>query len=59
LYQLIIQDNGTAVKKEQSSGIGLANISDRVASFNGNLNISTEKGFRIFISIPKNMEGER
>lgn len=59
LYQLVIQDNGTAVKKEQTSGIGLTNISDRVASFNGNLNISTEKGFRIFISIPKNMEGDR
>lgn len=57
LYQLVIQDNGTAVSKEQRSGIGLANISDRVASFSGNLNISTEKGFRIFISIPKNTEG--
>jgi signal transduction histidine kinase len=53
LYQLIIQDNGTLVSKEQSSGIGLANISDRVAAFKGNLNIRTEKGFRIFISIPK------
>ena len=57
LYQLIIQDNGTTVSKEQSSGIGLANISDRVSSFKGNLNISTEKGFRIFISIPKNSGG--
>jgi len=58
LYQLIVQDNGTAAGKEPRSGIGLANIADRVASFNGNLNISSEKGFRIFVSIPKNTEGE-
>lgn len=34
-------------------GIGLQNIKDRVASLNGILNISCEKGFSIFISIPK------
>lgn len=36
-----------------SGGIGLRNIADRVAALNGNLNISADGGFRIFISIPK------
>lgn len=53
LYQLVIQDNGTASGEISESGIGLKNIADRVAALNGNLNISSQKGFRIFISIPK------
>lgn len=54
LYQMIIQDNGTDIKYSSNNGIGLKNISDRVAAFNGNLNISTDNGFRVFISIPRN-----
>ena len=65
LYQLVIQDNGTLVSyrnedqiQEKTSyaikkGIGLKNIEDRVTALNGNINISFNKGFRIFISIPK------
>jgi signal transduction histidine kinase len=53
LYQLVVQDNGTTMGMSEKRGIGLTNISDRVDALNGNVNISTENGFRIFISIPK------
>lgn len=53
LYQLVIQDNGTNSRYKSENGIGLKNIKDRVFAVDGNVNISTDKGFRIFISIPK------
>jgi signal transduction histidine kinase len=55
LYQLIIKDNGTKGSYDSENGIGIKNISDRVTSLGGNINISTENGFRIFISIPKKL----
>lgn len=51
LYQLVIKDNGTT-SKAASDGIGLKNIIDRVEALNGYVHISSENGFRIFISIP-------
>lgn len=53
LYQLVIQDNGTQSKDTSEEGIGLKNITDRVVSIGGNVNISKDNGFRIFISAPK------
>lgn len=65
LYQLVLQDNGTQGNSQGSNitrneagsktekGIGLKNIVDRVAAIEGNVNISFNRGFRIFISIPK------
>jgi signal transduction histidine kinase len=57
LYQLVIKDNGTVKKKgsenDDEKGIGLKNISDRIADLGGILNISHENGFKIFISVPK------
>lgn len=53
LYQLVIQDNGSSCCYNSENGIGIKNITDRVAAVSGNVNISTDKGFRIFISIPK------
>lgn len=53
LYQLVIQDNGAKSSYNSENGIGLKNISDRVDAVGGNVNISTDRGFRIFISIPK------
>lgn len=53
LFQLVVQDNGTRINYANDKGIGLKNISDRVAAFNGNMNLSFDKGFRIFISVPK------
>jgi signal transduction histidine kinase len=68
MYQLIIHDNGTldkdtkdilirAFEKQQfGDGMGLRNIIDRVKSFDGNINISCDNGFKLFISIPKKQE---
>lgn len=53
LCQLIIQDNGTQSRYNSENGIGIKNIKDRVAAIGGNVNISADKGFRIFISTPK------
>lgn len=53
-YQLVVQDNGSLGSYNSENGIGIKNISDRVAALGGNININTENGFRIFISVPKN-----
>lgn len=64
MYQLIIEDNGIIGKDAGSrildqlnnrnfQGMGLQNISDRVKGYNGNMNISLDKGFQLFIMIPK------
>lgn len=65
MYQLVIHDydgsNENAEQKKSSSdsasdhevGMGLENIRSRVESVNGTLTISTDNGFRIFVSIPK------
>lgn len=56
LYQLLIEDNGTSGKPLTESGIGLINMRDRIWSLNGNIQISSDHGFRIFITVPKQME---
>lgn len=53
LYQLIIEDNGSKSPPQTEDGLGLLNMRDRVAALNGQIQIQTEKGFRIFITIPK------
>ena len=63
LYQLIIYDNGviqnrdyieTCIKLENNRlGMGLSGMVDRVNELNGIINFSMDKGFRIFISIPR------
>lgn len=52
LYQLCIEDNGT-VPSTLGNGIGLSNMTERVRSLNGNIQITTTNGFKIFITIPK------
>jgi signal transduction histidine kinase len=52
-YQLIIRDNGVVKDYNIENGIGIRNILDRVAALKGNVNINTDNGFKIFISIPK------
>lgn len=54
LFQLVIQDNGSKASYKSENGIGIKNITDRVDTIGGNVNITTERGFRIFISVPKN-----
>lgn len=52
LYQLCIEDNGTRTKTD-GSGIGLSNMRERVLALNGNIQISSDRGFKIFITVPK------
>lgn len=52
-YQLIIADNGVVEGYNIEKGIGIRNILDRTSALGGNVNINTDNGFKIFISIPK------
>lgn len=51
-YQLIVKDNGTDIKINDT-GIGLANITDRVNAMKGTLKISTDNGFKLLITVAK------
>lgn len=51
-YQFIITDNGTNISV-QHTGIGLINMQERVEQLHGHFSLTTEQGFHIFISIPK------
>ncbi len=58
LYQLIIEDNGRGEQKQQGrKGIGIRNMKDRVSALGGRIQITSEKGFRIYITVPKKGEG--
>lgn len=50
-YQFIIHDNGTNIKMKE--GLGLKSMSERVFNYNGICSFTTDKGFKIFINIPK------
>ena len=51
---MMIEDNGVIEDKEGiSDGIGLINMETRITNLNGIFRVSTDKGFRIFISVPK------
>lgn len=52
-YQLIIEDDGTNITLS-NTGIGLTNMQERVEQLHGRFSVTTEQGFRIFISVPKN-----
>ncbi len=51
-YQLIVRDNGTK-KTPSGDGIGLKNIAQRVQGLRGQVNISSDNGFTVFVTIPK------
>lgn len=55
LYQLCVEDNGHGYVKnmDESSGIGLKNMQERVQALNGTLQIESKNGFRIFAVVPK------
>lgn len=69
-YQLTVEDNGTAaqggrvrwetIQGEEvfGGGIGLANMRERVEALRGTFRVHCEKGFQIFISIPKEQKNE-
>lgn len=70
-YQLSVEDNGVSqaagqdfrwnmLEREQilNRGIGLSNMKERVEALRGTFRIHNEKGFLIFISIPKEQKNE-
>lgn len=68
MYQLIIKDNGMLEEQAKkvltkafdnqdfTDGMGLRNIYDRVKGLGGNINISVENGFKLFITVPHSKE---
>lgn len=52
-YQLVIEDNGSVSKNGDRSGMGIQNMEERVTALGGTFLIQKEKGYRIFVSIPK------
>ena len=52
---MLIVDNGKVKKdiRNVNAGIGVSNMEERVKKMSGIINISTDNGFRIYISIPK------
>lgn len=59
LYQLCIEDNGTVSGRTSSqsrtSGIGLVNMQERVRTLNGTFQTMNDRGFKIFVTIPKEL----
>lgn len=51
-YQLLIEDNGTVSLNSDGTGIGLESMRERVAALRGTIYISSEKGYRIFVTLP-------
>lgn len=51
--QLIISDNGNVKAFLPDAGMGLANMEERIRLLGGQFRISTDRGFRIFITLPK------
>ena len=59
IYQIIIKDNGTCTDlKEPIYGMGMQSMQERVNTLGGILNINTEDGYKIFISIPIENKGD-
>ena len=66
LYQLVIKDNGshgrlkekmTDSEMKERAGIGIQNMRERVKNLGGTFQIASEKGFSIYITVPKKGEG--
>lgn len=58
LYQLLIQDNGTSnlgqpKNMDNTHGMGLDNMRERVNALGGTIHITCDNGFRIFVVVHK------
>lgn len=51
-YHLLIRDNGT-LQHEGQVGMGLLSMEERILSLGGSFYFNKDKGFRIFMQIPK------
>ncbi len=58
-YQMLVEDNGTGVSVPEHPGIGLFNMKDRAEALNGTIRFSTENGFGVLVSIPKETDGKK
>ena len=60
LYQLVIEDNGSVSGPEEAKdgarGIGIQNMKERIEALDGTIQIRRERGFRIYITVPKKKE---
>ncbi len=66
MYQLIVHDYKNKISPSKgnrksefaqtgkNSGIGLQNMQDRVSALNGNITIDKNRGYKIFVTFPKN-----
>ncbi len=52
-YQLTVSDNGRVKQPAQGEGLGLRSIRERVGELGGRVHFSSEAGFRLFVSLPK------
>lgn len=55
-YQILIHDNGIGSAKLHSvnaKSMGLSSFYERVNEMNGNINVTNDNGFKIYITIPK------
>jgi len=65
-FQMVIYDNGTSKIVNSSAtgssgntgGIGLQNMADRVDALGGIFKTEQDKGFKVFISVPKEIRKE-
>ena len=55
-YQLVVEDNGSQSKNGDKNGMGIENMEERVTALGGTFLIQRERGYRIFVSIPKRMQ---
>jgi signal transduction histidine kinase len=52
-YQLAIADNGRVRPAQNTDGLGLRSMEERVSLLGGRLHITRDKGFTLFITLPK------
>ena len=64
-YQLVVHDNGDrnpfkndGIELEETGGIGLRTMEERARSLGGVLRIDYDRGFRVFVSVPKDLSKE-
>lgn len=56
-YYCLLHDNGNSPDDSNlSSGIGLQSITHRIQQINGIINVQKQAGFRIYVSIPKEVK---
>lgn len=55
-YQFSAEDDGRSGQMPAGGGLGLQNMKERVDALGGTLHIHTEKGFCVFVIIPKTEE---